>query len=76
LQDPKPRDALGGCKRRMRDGATRWATRDIADVELDQAVALLSEGLSVRDASEELGISKSAVHRLRKRAVAEGRLNG
>jgi putative DNA primase/helicase len=54
----------------MRDGAARWATRDIADVELTRATGLFAEGLSVRDVAEEMGISKSKAHRLRKLADA------
>ena len=39
--------------------------KEIEDVERARVAALLATGLSVRDIAEELGLSKSAVHRLK-----------
>lgn len=47
-----------------------WKIKDIEDAELDELKALLSEGLSIRDCAEEMGKSKSAVHRLKKKLEA------
>jgi hypothetical protein len=52
----------------VRDGATIWTTREIEDVNLARVKALLDDGLSVRDIADETGISKSTVHRLKKKA--------
>ena len=41
--------------------------RDIEDVTLARAQILFAEGTSVRDVAEELGISKSAAGRLKKK---------
>lgn len=59
----------------MRDGAARWATRELEDAELERAAALFGDGLSVRDVAHEMNISKSKAQRLRQRAVTEGRLD-
>jgi putative DNA primase/helicase len=50
--------------------ALSWATRDIEDVELEHLAALIAEGCTIRDAAEEMGISKSAAGRLKKRLDA------
>jgi putative DNA primase/helicase len=55
----------------MVDGRTVWTLRDIDDANLDLARELFAEGMSVRDAAEQLGISKSAAHRLKKQVDAE-----
>ena len=48
------------------DGRAVWTCRDLEHVKAEQAAELFSAGMSVRDAAEELGISKSAAGRLRK----------
>ena len=53
------------------DGAAPWSMRDLADVDLSRVTAL-AEGLSVRDISEETGIPRSTVQRLKKKAEADG----
>ncbi|WP_439402672.1 AAA family ATPase [Bradyrhizobium sp. DASA03068] len=55
-----------------RDGESVWTTRDIEDVNLARVEALLDDGLSVREIADETGISKSTVHRLKKKLEAEG----
>ena len=47
--------------------ALTWLTRNIEDAELEQLRRLLGEGFSIRDAAEEMGLSKSAVGRLKKK---------
>jgi hypothetical protein len=49
------------------DGRAVWTMRDLEDAKAQQAIALYSEGMSVRDVAEELHISRSAAHRLRKK---------
>jgi hypothetical protein len=53
------------------DGRALWTMRDIVDVHLDLARELFRGGMSVRDAAEELRVSKSAAHRLMKQVQAE-----
>jgi putative DNA primase/helicase len=49
----------------VRDGVAEWTIREIEDVNRVRVAALLDDGLSVRDIADEIGISKSAVHRLK-----------
>jgi hypothetical protein len=51
-------------------GSLQWLTRTIADAELDRVRPLLAEGLSIRDIAEETGLSRSKVHRLKKKLEA------
>jgi putative DNA primase/helicase len=44
-----------------------WSFRDLADLKDRQAEELLASGMSIRDVAEELGISKSKVHRIKNR---------
>jgi putative DNA primase/helicase len=52
------------------DRVLTWTTRNIEDVELEQLRKLLAEGFSIRDAADEMGISKSAAGRLKKKLDA------
>ena len=45
----------------------QWHIKELEDVELDDLKRLLSEGYSVRDCAEEMGKSKSAIHRLKRK---------
>ena len=47
--------------------ALYWTTRAIEDSRAEQLRTLLAEGFTLRDAAEEMGISKSAAGRLKKR---------
>ena len=58
------------------DGGLAWGWSDLADAQRDRAGALLRDGLSVRDVAEETGLSKSAVHRLKKQLDREGKADG
>ena len=58
-----------------RDGAAVWTRATIADVELKRVASVLRDGMSIRDAAEELGLSKSKVERLRAKAKEQGLLD-
>jgi putative DNA primase/helicase len=53
------------------DGQAVWTHREVDDTKAEQAVALFSAQLSVRDVAEELGISKSQAGRLRQMWTAK-----
>ena len=44
-----------------------WQVREIEDVELEELKRLLGEGYSIRDCAEEMGKSKGAIQRLKKK---------
>jgi putative DNA primase/helicase len=54
----------------VRDGAYVWTMRDIEDANLVRVAALLDDDLSIRDIADEIGISKSTVHNLKKKIDA------
>lgn len=47
-----------------------WTTRDIEAADLDRLRRLLDEGFSIRDCAEEMGKSKSAIGRLKRKLDA------
>jgi transposase len=51
-----------------------WTRTEIVDAERARVVAVLRDGMSIREAAEELGIHRSKVERLRKKAIADGEL--
>jgi putative DNA primase/helicase len=53
------------------DGETRWAMKDVEDAALSRVTALLATGLSVREIAEEIGTTKSSVHRMKQRIERE-----
>jgi putative DNA primase/helicase len=53
-----------------------WTTTGLTADQTIRAESLLREGMSVRDVAEEAGMSKSAVHRLKKRLDAEAKADG
>ena len=55
-------------------GKASWLVKDAEDALLQRAAALFQERISIRDAAEELGISKGRAERLKKRAQREGLL--
>jgi putative DNA primase/helicase len=59
-----------------RDGAAIWTRTTIADVELKRVADALGEGMSIREAASTLGINKSKVERLKKKAQEQGLLDG
>lgn len=48
-----------------------WDIFEIQEAELEQLKKLLSEGYSIRECAEEMGLSKSTTHRLKKKLEAE-----
>jgi len=60
----------------LRADAAVWTRTSIADVELARVVDAFGHGMSFREAARELGMNKSKVERLKKRAVEKGLLNG
>lgn len=55
-------------KLEQRNGFAVWTYRDVEDSKLEDIKELKSEGRTIRQIAEELGLSKSAVHRALKRA--------
>jgi AAA domain len=59
-----------------RDRAAIWTRTEIADAEVTRVADALNGGLSIREAADELGIHKSKVERLKKKASEQGLLDG
>jgi putative DNA primase/helicase len=57
-------------------GGLTWTTANLREDQRTRAEELLREGNTVRDVAEELGMSKSAVHRLKKRLNGEAKADG
>jgi hypothetical protein len=57
------------------DGAALWTRTEIVDAERARVVAAIKDGLSIREAAEELGIHRSKVERLKRKAVELGELS-
>jgi putative DNA primase/helicase len=57
------------------NGRAEWQMRDLEDALLARAASLFRDGATVREAAEELNISKSAAQRLRSKAAEEGLLS-
>jgi putative DNA primase/helicase len=57
-------------------GAAVWTMKEIEDLDRQRVADLLATGLSVRDIAEELGLSKSAVHRLKQKIDEEAAAPG
>ena len=57
-----------------RDGAAIWTRTTIADVEMKRVVKAMQDGMSLRDAATELGVTKSKVERLKAKAKEQGML--
>jgi len=53
-------------------GVARWEWRPLQQTELERLVALISQGLSPRQAGRELGLSNGTLYRLRNKARALG----
>ena len=59
-----------------RSGAAVWTRTTIADADVRRVGDLLRDGVSIRDAAHDLGMSKSKVERLKAKAVGQGLLDG
>ena len=44
-----------------------WDVNELVNVQAEQLKQLLAEGFSIRDCADEMGVSKSVVHRLKKK---------
>ena len=49
----------------------QWRIKELEDVELEELERLLSEGYSIRDCAEEMGKSKGAIQRLKRKLEEE-----
>ena len=49
-----------------------WDVNELVNVQAEQLKQLLAEGFSIRDCADEMGVSKSVVHRLKKRLEEGG----
>jgi putative DNA primase/helicase len=54
-----------------RDGAAVWTRTEIADAELMRVVEALRDGMSIREAARELGMHRSKVERLKRKAAEQ-----
>ena len=55
----------------MEGNALHWRIKELEDVELEELKRLLSDGYSIRDCAEEMGKSKGAIQRLKKKLDEE-----
>lgn len=58
-----------------RDGAAIWTRRTIADADLKRVADAIREGMSIREAADDLDMNKSKVERLRAKAKEQGLLD-
>ena len=49
-----------------------WDVNELVNVQVEQLKQLLAEGFSIRDCADEMGVSKSVVHRLKKKLEEGG----
>jgi len=49
------------------DNILHWEVQELEDVEMEQLKSLLADGMSIRDCADEMGMSKSVIHRLKRR---------
>jgi AAA domain/Homeodomain-like domain len=59
----------------VRSGAALWTRTEIVDAERARVVAAIKDGLSIREAADELGMHRSRVERLKRKAVELGELS-
>jgi hypothetical protein len=62
-------------KYEVRDGVAVWTRTEIVDAERARVVAALKDGMSIRDVAEAVGMHRSKVERLRKKAMETGELS-
>ncbi len=58
----------------VRLNAALWTRRSIAEADVGRVARVLNEGMSIREAAEELGLHKGKVERLKAKAAAKGLL--
>jgi putative DNA primase/helicase len=59
----------------VRDGAAVWTRTELVNADRARVVAAMKEGMSIREAAEVLGMHRSKVERLRKKATDNGELS-
>jgi hypothetical protein len=59
-----------------RDGAAIWSRIEVADAQVSRVADALRDGMSIREAAAELGMHKSKLERLKRKAVEQGLLDG
>jgi putative DNA primase/helicase len=59
-------------KYEVRNGMAVWSRTEIMDAERGRVVGALKDGMSIREAADALGIHKSKVERLRRKAIEAG----
>ena len=57
----------------LRDGKAAWSMKDVEDAVRLRVAGLLAAGMSVREIAEEIGTTKSAVHRMKQRIEREAK---
>jgi putative DNA primase/helicase len=57
----------------LADGKAAWIVKDAEEAVRTRVAALLAAGLSVREIAEEIGTTKSSVHRMKQRIEREAR---
>ena len=55
----------------LTDGKAAWIVKDAEEAVRIRVAALLAAGMSVREIAEEVGTTKSAVHRIKQRIERE-----
>jgi putative DNA primase/helicase len=68
-EDAKPFEA----RLATADGTAAWSMRDVEDPVRLRVAGLLAAGMAVRKIAEEIGIGKSAVHRMKQRIDREAK---
>jgi putative DNA primase/helicase len=58
-----------------RDGVANWTRTEITDAELNRVADALRNGMSIRETAGELGMHRSKVERLKKKAIEQGKLD-
>jgi putative DNA primase/helicase len=58
----------------VREGAATWTRTEIVDAQRTSVVAALQDGMSIRETAEALGIHRSKVERLVRKAREAGEL--
>ena len=59
----------------VRDGAALWTRTEIVDAERARVVAALKDGMSIREVADELGMHRSKIERLKRKAAELGELS-
>jgi putative DNA primase/helicase len=59
----------------VRDGAAVWTRTEIVDAERARVVAALRDGMSIRETADALGMHRSKVERLKRKATEAGEIS-